>query len=612
MSGERPGDTPADPSLVVAPQGPAETEIDPALEPVQSTDDPPANEAEARSATTGLLGSSAVMATGTVLSRVTGVARDIALTAALGFYLVSDAYSLGNTMPNVLYILIIGGALNAVFIPQLVRRMKDDADGGQAYADRLITLAGVVLLVFSVAAVLLAPLLVDLYATSAYDDSQRELATAFARLCLPQIFFYGVYALLSQVLNARGKFGAPMFAPILNNIVAIATFILFIVIAGTSAAADGVLTPDQVAILGIGTTLGVALQALILIPVLMRAGYRWRPRFDWRGSGLGKAGHLAVWTLLLVVVNQAGYIVITRLATLANVNAAAAGTTPAGLTTYQKAHLIFMLPHSVITVSIVTALLPALSRVAHSGRLHQVGADVSGAMRLVAALIIPIAAVLMIVSPGIAVLLFGYGAATPDQAQLTGLITSVFMLGLVPFTLFYVLFRGFYAVEDTRTPFIASVVMNVVALGVAIPLFYAVSGGLQVASLAFGYVCGFWATFIVAWILLARRLGGLDSWATVRSLLRMLIAGFIAFCVMYGTEAALTAYVTGDDPANTLGVLIDVVVLGAVGLGVYLAAAWAMRIHEVGDVVQLVKGKVLRRRGRSSGEDTADARTLEG
>ena len=147
--------------------------------------------------------------------------------------------------------------------------MKDDADGGTAYADRLITLAGLVLLVFTVATVLLAPWLVDLYATSAYDDSQRALATAFARLCLPQIFFYGVYALLSQVLNARGYFGAPMFAPILNNVVAIASFMLFLAIAGTSAAADGVLTPDQIAILGIGTTLGVALQALILVPVAL-------------------------------------------------------------------------------------------------------------------------------------------------------------------------------------------------------------------------------------------------------------------------------------------------------------------------------------------------------
>ena len=591
---------------VATPQGPVEPALDPALEPASAQQE--------RADTRGLLGSSAIMATGTILSRITGVARDVALTAALGFYLVSDAYSLGNTMPNVLYILVIGGALNAVFIPQLVRRMKDDADGGTAYADRLITLAGLVLLVFTVATVLLAPWLVDLYATSAYDDSQRALATAFARLCLPQIFFYGVYALLSQVLNARGYFGAPMFAPILNNVVAIASFMLFLAIAGTSAAADGVLTPDQIAILGIGTTLGVALQALILVPVLIRAGYRWRPRFDWRGSGLGKAGHLAIWTLLLVVVNQAGYIAITRLATLANVNAAAAGTTPAGLTTYQKAHLIFMLPHSVITVSIVTALLPALSRVAHSGRLHQVGADVSGAMRLVAALIIPIGAVLMITSPGIAVLLFGYGAATTAQASLTGLITSVFMLGLLPFTLFYVLFRGFYAIEDTRTPFIASLLMNVVALAVAIPLFYTVTGGAQIAALAFGYVCGFWVTSIATWILLARRLGGLESWATVRSLLRMVIAGFIAFSVMFGTQAALTTYVTGGVSGNTLGVVINVVVVSLVGILVYLLAAWALRISEVREVTGLVQRKLLRRSPtgpRSSSDDGPQPRTLK-
>ncbi|MGI9196691.1 MAG: murein biosynthesis integral membrane protein MurJ [Candidatus Nanopelagicales bacterium] len=594
MSDDRP-----DPAAVAAPQGPAEFE--PALEPLPPTDTALAaadnsavSDEEVRASNQGLIRSSSVMAIGTVASRITGVLRDVAMTAALGFYVVSDAYSLGNTMPNVLYVLIIGGALNAVFIPQLVRHMKDDADEGKAYADRLLTLSGIVLLLFSIAAILLAPLLVNLYATSAYGESQRELATAFARLCLPQIFFYGIYALFSQVLNSRGRFGAPMFAPILNNVVAIATFLLFLAIAGTAAAADGVLTPDQIAILGIGTTLGVALQALILIPVLWRAGYVWRPRFDFRGSGLGKAGHLALWTLLLVVVNQAGYIVITRLATLANVNAADAGTTAAGLTTYQKAHLIFMLPHSVITVSIVTALLPALSRVAHEGRLKQVGADVAGAMRLVAALIIPIASILMVAAPAIARLLFGYGAATPEQATLTGTITSVFVLGLLPFTLFYVLFRGFYAVEDTRTPFIASLLMNVVALAVAVPLFYAVSGGSQIAALAFGYVCGFWVTFIVSWILLARRLGGLESWATVRSLLRMAIAGFVAFCVMYGVEAVLSATLTGPDYANAWLTVIDVLAMCVVGALVYLAAAWAMRIQEVADVADLVRRRLRR------------------
>ena len=599
-------DRPVDPAAVGVPQGPAESEWEPALEPTLPTDttlsaadNSAVSDEETRASTRGLIGSSAVMATGTVISRVTGVLRDVAMTAALGFYLVSDAYSLGNTMPNVLYVLIIGGALNAVFIPQLVRHMKDDSDSGAAYADRLITLSGLVLLLFSVAAVIAAPLLVDLYATSAYGESQRELAAAFARLCLPQIFFYGVYALFSQVLNSRGKFGAPMFAPILNNIIAIATFVLFLSIAGTAAAADGNLTSDQVAILGIGTTLGVALQALILIPFLMRAGYRWRPRFDWKGTGLGKAGHLAVWTLLLVVVNQAGYIAITRLATLANVNATDAGMTAAGLTTYQKAHLIFMLPHSVITVSIVTALLPALSRVAHEGRLRQVGADVAGAMRLVAALIVPIAVVLMVIGPNVARLLFGYGAATPQQAELTGAITSIFMLGLLPFTLFYVLFRGFYAIEDTRTPFIVSVVMNVVALGVAIPVFYSVTGGAQIASLAFGYVCGFWATFVLSWILLARRLGGLESWTTIRSLVRMLLAGFIALCVMIGVQALLTTYVT-QGSLDVLPALLLVAVLSIVGLAIYLVAAWAMRIAEVGEVIGIALGRVRRRTPASS------------
>ena len=599
-------DPPVDPAAVGVPQGPAESEWEPALEPTLPTDttlsaadNSAVSDEETRASTRGLIGSSAVMATGTVISRVTGVLRDVAMTAALGFYLVSDAYSLGNTMPNVLYVLIIGGALNAVFIPQLVRHMKDDSDSGAAYADRLITLSGLVLLLFSVAAVIAAPLLVDLYATSAYGESQRELAAAFARLCLPQIFFYGVYALFSQVLNSRGRFGAPMFAPILNNIIAIATFVLFLSIAGTAAAADGNLTSDQVAILGIGTTLGVALQALILIPFLMRAGYRWRPRFDWKGTGLGKAGHLAVWTLLLVVVNQAGYIAITRLATLANVNAADAGMTAAGLTTYQKAHLIFMLPHSVITVSIVTALLPALSRVAHEGRLRQVGADVAGAMRLVAALIVPIAVVLMVIGPNVARLLFGYGAATPQQAELTGAITSIFMLGLLPFTLFYVLFRGFYAIEDTRTPFIVSVVMNVVALGVAIPVFYAVTGGAQIAALAFGYVCGFWATFVLSWILLARRLGGLESWTTIRSLVRMLLAGFIALCVMIGVQALLTTYVT-QGSLDVLPALLLVAALSIVGLAIYLVAAWAMRIAEVGEVIGIALGRVRRRTPASS------------
>ena len=560
------------------------------------------NQSEAPSVTNaGLLSSSAIMAVGTVTSRVTGVMRDIAMTAALGFYLVSDAFSLGNTLPNIIYILVIGGALNAIFIPQLVRRMKDDADGGRAYADRLLTITFLALLLLSIAAVLLAPWIVDLYSTAQYGSDQRELATAFARLCLPQIFFYGAYALLSQVLNSRGKFGAPMFAPIVANVISIATFVTFIVIAGSTAAADGQLSSDQVLLLGLGTTIGVALQALVLVPVLWKAGYVWRPRFDWRGHGLGKAGTLAIWTLGLVVVNQAGYVVITRLATLANVTATDAGTVAAGLTTYQKANLIFMLPQSVITISIVTAMLPSLSRIAHSGQMEQVGRDITSTMRLVASFIVPIGVILMVIGPGIAVLLFGYGAATPAQAALMGSIVSVFMVGLLPFSLWYVVLRGFYALEDTKTPFWISVAFNVATLVVAIPLFYSTAGGVQIAMLALGYVVGFWVAFVLAWFLLARKLrkrgAGWKSLAvgsTVRSLLRMVMAGTIALLLMAIAQYLLVNFLTGN--ATHFAVLINVIVVVAVGGGTYLALARLLHITEVSESLALVSGRLRRLR----------------
>ena len=546
---------------------------------------------------------SAVMASGTVVSRVTGIARDIAMTAALGFYLVSDAYSLGNSLPNIIYILMVGGALNAVFIPQLVRRMKEDPDGGRAYADRLLTLVTSVLLVLSVAAVVLAPWIVDLYTPADYPTNEFDLAVAFARLCLPQILFYGIYTMLSQVLNARGHFAMPMFAPIANNVVAIATFVLFLVIAGTSAAADGVLTTDQVLILGIGTTLGVVLQALILIPVLWRSGYAWRPRFDWRDAGLGKAGRLAAWTIGLVLVNQVTYVFITRLATQANVNASAADTVAAGLTTYQKAHLIFMLPHSVITISIVTAMLPALSRLAHAGDLHQVGADIARTMRVVATLIAPIAAILVVNGVAVSVLLFGYGAATPQQAGLMGLIVSVFMTGLLPFTLFYVLLRGFYALEDTRTPFWVTVGFSVVFLGLAYPLFMVAprAGGAQVAAIALAYSLSYWVGLAAAWWILARRLGSLESGRTAWVLVRLVIAALLAIAAMLVVVGTVITLDTSTMGGNTLRLLLSLMLSSSVGAAVFAVAAWAMRVPELRDVLSLLRRMGGRIGGRGRG-----------
>lgn len=529
------------------------------------------------------------MALGTVLSRVTGLARDITMTAALGFFIASDAYSLGNTLPNIISILVAGGALNAVFIPQLVRHIKDDADGGTAYADRLLTVVTAWMVLATTLAVVLAPQLVSIYASSDYTADQAALATAFARWCLPQIVFYGLFTMWSQVLNARGHFAVPMFAPIINNLVAIITFGVFISMTTAENVADATLTPTQIAVLGAGTTLGVVAQAFILVPVLRRSGYVYRPRFDVKNQGLGKAGSLAVWTLALVVVNQLAYIVVTRLATNANVQAINEGATAAGLTTYQKAHLVFMLPHSVITVSLVTALLPQLSRIAHDGLLNDVGMQLGRSVRIVGSMILPIAGVLLVVAPQLTELLFGLGAATSESAKLTGNVVQVFALGLLPFTLIYLLFRGWYALEDTKAPFVVTLLINAVNLGLSIPLFFAVPLGFKIQSLAVAYVTAYWLALLVAWPFLERRLGTLDTPRTVRALVRTGVATFIGTALGFAARALLNnSFAT----ASRLELLVLITSVSVVICTGYLATARLLHVEDVKYAYGL-----LRRRG---------------
>jgi putative peptidoglycan lipid II flippase len=272
----------------------------------------------------------------------------------------------------------------------------------------------------------------------------------------------------------------------------------------------------------------------------------------------------------------------------------------AGLTTYQKAHLVFMLPHSVITVSIVTAMLPALSRIAHEGRLAEVGADVAATMRMVAALIVPVAAILVVNGASVAILLFGYGAATPEQAGLMGLIVSVFMLGMLPFTLFYVLLRGYYALEDTRTPFWLTVVFSVVLLLLVLPLFsLAPAGGTQVAAIALAYSIAYWIGFVITWWVLARRLGSMQTPRTAWVIARLVFAGVLSAGFMFATLAVFMHAQSVDSAAGMrhVAILASVVVTSVVGLAVYVLAAWVLRIHEVFDVVSLA-ARVVRRGSR--------------
>ena len=556
----------------------------------------------------GMLKSSAVMAVGTIMSRITGLLRDIAMVAAIGFGTLADAYSLGNTLPNIIYILIVGGALNAVFVPQLVRHLTDDADRGDGYANRLLTLTGLILLGLSVASILAAPWIVRLYAPSNYSAADLEVAIAFARLCLPQIFFYGMYTMLSQVLNSRGHFAMPMFAPIVNNILVIAMAVGFIVVVGDVATIDSI-TTAQITWLGVGTTVGVVLQALVLLPVLSRVGYRFHPTFNYRGYGLTKTGVLAGWTIGLVLVNQIGFVVTTRLATAANVNAAELGVVEQGLTTYQKAYLVFMLPQSVITVSLVTALVPRLSRSASTGRIREVADGLANGARLISALIIPAAAVLVVFGAVITSLVFNVGAGSGAAATYTGIVVSAFALGLLPFALFYLLLRGWYSLEDTRTPFFATIIFNLILMAFTLPFYYAVGAAWKITSLALAYSAAYWVTLFITWWLLSRKLGGLHTRSTTGVVSRMLAAGVMAgslgFLTMLGLRRAYTA-ITGvvldtGLSGNPLLAIVALVIAGGVLIGSYVGMCRLLKVAEIDDVVRLMGGRVpgLRRLRRS-------------
>ncbi|MGW0559598.1 murein biosynthesis integral membrane protein MurJ [Streptomyces sp. NPDC003016] len=438
-----------------------------------------------------VLRSGALMATGSVVSRATGFVRSAVVAAALGIGLTADGYAVGNSVPTIVYMLLLGGALNAVFVPELVKAAKEHADGGAAYTDRLLTVCVVALLVITAGAVSAAPAIVGAYTD--YTGAQAATTVAFARYCLPQIFFLGLFTLLGQVLNARGRFGAMMWTPVLNNAVVIAVFVLYLVTSGSQNA----LTPAETALLGWGTTAGIAVQALALLPALRAARFRWRPRFDWRGSGLTRPMRAAGWLVLLVLTNQAAYWVVTRLATAAGQRAAGLGIDGGvGFSAYNNAYLLWAVPHGIVTVSLVTALMPRMSGSAAGGDRAAVRRDVSYALRTSAAAVVPAACALLALAQPLMALVFQYGRTGADDITAMAGILMAFAPGLIAFSGQYVLSRAFYALRDTRTPFLLNLVIAGLNAGLStaayllLPARWAVTGMAGAYSLA---LCAGWA-----------------------------------------------------------------------------------------------------------------------
>ncbi|WP_031003126.1 murein biosynthesis integral membrane protein MurJ [Streptomyces sp. NRRL F-5727] len=538
----------------------------------------------------GLLKSSAVMAAGTLVSRLTGFVRSLVITGALGAALLGDTFTIAYTLPTMIYILTVGGGLNSVFVPQLVRSMKNDEDGGEAYANRLLTLVMVALGLIVVAAVFAAPVLIRLMSNTIADDSAaNSVAVTFARYCLPTIFFMGVHVVMGQILNARGKFGAMMWTPVLNNIVMIITFGLFIWVYGTSAESHmGVQTiPDEgIRLLGIGTLLGLVVQALAMIPYLRETGFRFRPRFDWKGHGLGKTVKLAKWTVLFVLANQAGVLVVTQLATAAGEES---GKNGAGFLAYSNAQLIWGMPQAIITVSVMAALLPRISRAASDDDPGAVRDDISQGLRNSAVAIVPVAFAFLALGVPMCTLL--YASSGVEAAQGMGFILMAFGLGLIPYSVQYVVLRGFYAYEDTRTPFYNTVIVAAVNAAASALCYVLLPAQWAVVGMAASYGLAYAVGVGIAWRRLRNRLGGdLDGAHVLRTYARLCMASLPA-AVLAGAAGFGLLKLLGE---GALGSLVALVVGGAVLLGAFFVAARRMRITELNTLVGMVRGRLGR------------------
>ncbi|MCW2771733.1 MAG: integral rane protein MviN [Nocardioides sp.] len=547
-----------------------------------------------------VLANSAVMAAGTVVSRMSGFVRAGLLAAALGAYLHADIFNIANTIPNMLYILLAGGVVNAVLVPQLVRAMRHDADGGEAYTNRIITLAALFLGVVTALLVVAAPWVMSVFLSSCYRDpsmaAQRDSVIAFARFCLPQIFFYGMFVLVGQILNSRGRFGPMMWAPIANNVISIAVLVVYLFVFGPARGAEvfGAFSPHQELLLGLGSTLGIAAQFVILVPYLRSAGFRYRPRFDFRGTGLGHTFRLGMWTVLFVIVNQIAYTVVVRLSSSGTASCSGGSTDGTGYTVYSQTFLIMMVPHSIITVSLATAILPRLAARAADDDLRGVARSLSETLRSALAVVIPFALVLPLVSTNVSHVIWGYGAAADNFAAFAPSL-ALFGIGLVFFTIHYLMLRGFYALERNRTVFWIQCAVSATNIAVAVVLVGVTDARHTSPALVLAYSASYLVGSVLSYAVLRRVLGGLRTPALVRFLVRVLIAALGAAAVAAGT--AYLAKQIDSDPGRLVAAA-TLLVVGAVDVIVFVLLARVLRISEVSAVVDTITRRLPLRRAR--------------
>jgi putative peptidoglycan lipid II flippase len=476
------------------------------------------------------------MAFATLVSRLTGFTRIVLLATILGAAL-SSAFTVANQLPNLIAALVLEATFTAIFVPVLARAERDDPDGGTAFVRRLVTLATTLLLVVTMVSVAAAPLLVGLMLGS--DPLvNRPLTTAFAYLLLPQVLFYGLSSVFMAILNTRNVFGPPAWAPVVNNVVAITTLGLYVLVPGELSVDPVEMGNAKLLVLGIGTTLGVFAQTAVLLAAIRRERVSLRPLWG-IDARLKKFGTMAAAMVLYVLISQIGLIVGNQIAS------AAAASGPA---IYNYTWLVLMLPFGMIGVTVLTVVMPRLSRNAAADDTPAVLADLSLATRLTMVTLIPIVAMMTVGGPAIGSALFAYGNFGEVDAGYLGMAVTLSAFTLIPYALVLLALRVFYAREQPWTPIVLIVVITVVKIAASLAAPYMTDDRELVAGyLGLANGLGFLAGATVGYFLLRANLnppgGRLISLQVVRTILvtiaASLIAGLIAHVVdqLLGLEA---------------------------------------------------------------------------
>jgi putative peptidoglycan lipid II flippase len=557
--------------------------------------------------------SSRAMAFGTIASRGTGFLRTLVLVVALGGAQLADAYNNSNTLPNTVYYLMLGGIFTAVVVPLLVRAAREDPDRGEGYAERIFTIGVVSLLVVTVLGTLLAGPLVDLYAGNINGKpgspgaAEHHLMVVFAYFFIPQIFFYGMDALLGAILNTRGRFGANMWTPVINNVVVIIVGGLFILTEGLNRTPQTIST-GGVELLAIGTTLGIVIQSICLFPVLRRAGFSMRLRWDLRRAEIGEIGRMGGWMFGYVVSQWLGNLVVQRIANTAANTAALAAEKAAkaqavaehiplshvhvvipdvGYSVYSYAWQLFQLPYAIVGISVISALLPRMSGHANDRRYSLVRDDFSKGVRIASVIVVPAAVFLAVLGPPLCELLFAHGSLSTRGAQYTGEVFGIFALGLVPFMLTQLQLRVFYSFRENRTPAVIGMVMLLVGVIGALVALDALPATRTVLGLAFAYDLVSLTGAVIAWPLLLRRVGSLDGWRITRSLVRMLLATLPGLVFIFVIVALVGSFMH----QGTLYGLVITVIGGGGALLLYALCARILGIEEFRTLMRSVGGR---------------------